>query len=132
MSQPVAGVRSRENTAPKNLALTQAMASQAVIDKLYNEIVETFDGVTADGLGKIALRLINLAQLQKGLTGPEKKDLVTHVVKKIVTDSGLLAEGELAAANIFIDVALPGMIDLLKDAFNAGAELAKSCGCSVM
>nr|QBK87027.1 MAG: uncharacterized protein LCMAC103_03710 [Marseillevirus LCMAC103] len=107
------------------------MAEQKIVDELYNKVLAAVNGksISVGELVGVTLHAMQLVQLAPGLSGLEKKALVTGLVQRIVSDSGLLSAADAAAANLFIAVTLPTLIDTMKAIAKTGADLVRATQC---
>ena len=93
--------------------MTEALKTSEV-DKLYNSLDLLTDDkqLTTLNIVSITTNLMQIVEKYPNTTGPMKKELVMHVLKRFVEDN-TDGEDEVALLLLFINTFLPSVIDTI-------------------
>jgi len=109
-------------TDGKEIKLTFDPKSHSV-DRLYESLYKLVQDkkLTTLTIVSIVTSLMQIVQNYDNITGPEKKLLVTHVLKRFVRDN-MDGDEEVVLLN-FIDLFLPSIIDTIKSVDNGKIKI---------
>lgn len=92
------------------------LSGEKYIDLLYNSLSKSNFLLTQENITVVVINLMQLVDKYTELSGEEKKNIVIHVVKKIIKheiDKDKIIEEEEKLMLTFVDIFLPSIIDTL-------------------
>lgn len=91
------------------------MSNLEIFNEIYEEAKELVEekGLSLQNIVSITTKLMQMVERIHSLSGPEKKKMVIDVLLKLIDESDVLDEETEQALQSFIEITLPGTIDII-------------------